>query len=336
MQKKLVLAAAVAGSLAAAPAAFAEVSLYGLVDIGIQSVDPGAGYNGEDLIVSDNMGTGGSRLGFRANEDLGGGLRALAVMEMGWNTDSGEQDHPTKTFQRQVFAGLAGGFGTLTIGRQYREIFLAGTAGSYNYTGSGVGVFWLNTATGVRQDNLIKYTSPSLGGGLNLVVSYDPEGASTAVDDDDYSEVAVKWRSGPMALSAAVGSSSTSGVDSDTTIVGGQYTFGPTTVYALYSATETGPTEVTAISLTGKYNIGSGDIVASFGTREVDPGTQTDSTLIGLGYYHRLSKTTNLYFTYATMDNDSGAQLGVPRQTVATTAAGEDPSAISVGWVQQF
>lgn len=64
MQKKLVLAAAVAGALAA-PAAFAEATVYGHLDIGIQSLDAGDGYNGADLFLNDQQGSGGSLLGFR-------------------------------------------------------------------------------------------------------------------------------------------------------------------------------------------------------------------------------------------------------------------------------
>src|SRR5690554_4450474 len=151
MQKK-VLAAAL-GGLLISPAAFADVSVYGLVDVGVQFADPGGDYQGSETFVTDVAGTGGSRLGFRANEDLGGGLRALAVFELGWFIDTGSLDNGNnQLFQRQTFAGLGGDWGQVTVGRQYREVFLTGGVGSYNYTGSGTGVFFLHSDTGVRQN----------------------------------------------------------------------------------------------------------------------------------------------------------------------------------------
>jgi len=347
MQKKLLLAVAVAG-VVAAPAAMADVHVSGLVDVGVQSVDPGTGYNGSKIHMTDNMGAGGSRLNFTASEDLGGGMKAIGVAELGWNIDSGNQDSTTKTFQRQTFAALAGGFGTIALGRQYREIFLAGARSSYNYTASGIGVFWLNTGTGVRQDNMIKYTSPKIGGGLTVAAAYAPgEGqdnvATGGKDNDKFQEFGASFSSGPLAINAAFGTSTAQGpspaasVDTKTTIVGGHYMFGAATVYALYSQSKVdGGNEAKATSVTGKYRVGNGDIVLAIGNKKNSPGSEVDSSLLGLGYFHWLSKTTNLFFTYGAISNDANTALNAPRQAVGTTANGEDPTVIAVGWVQRF
>lgn len=344
MQKKLVLVAAVAGALAA-PAAMADVHMSGLVDVGLQSADPGSGYSGSKQFVGDNMGAGGSRLNFTATEDLGGGMKAIGVAELGWNIDSGNQDSTTKTFQRQTWAALAGGFGTIAAGRQYREIFLAGARSSYNYTASGIGVFWLNTGTGVRQDNMIKYTSPTIGGGLKVAAAYAPgEGTDAGgldKDNDKFQEFSASWRSGPLSLNAAAGTSTAmaAGVSTDTktTIVGGSYSFGMATVYALYSQTKVdGGNEAKATSVTGKYRVGNGDIVLAIGNKTNSPGSEIDSSLLGLGYFHWLSKTTNLFFTYGAISNDANTALNAPRQIPGTVANGEDPTVIAVGWVQRF
>lgn len=338
MQKKLALAAAVAGVLAA-PAAFAEATVYGHLDVGVQRVDPGAGYAGSKLFVNDQQGSGGSFLGVRATDDIGGGMKGLGVIEIGFFTDTGIFDNTvsaTDTLQlaqRQVFLGLQGGFGTLTAGRQYREAFLVGNAAAYNYTAAAVGVFFLNSFTGVRQDNIIKYASPSLGG-LTLVASFAPgEGTTAATKDNKYTEFGAKWSAGPLSLGAVMGKSTATSVDTDILIAGGQYSFGPTTVYAIFAAGENDPKTVdeSAISLGVKQTVGNGDVVLQAGQRKNDAATDGDSTLIGVGYYHRLSKMTTAYVAYGMLDNDSGAQLSAPRQAVATTAAGEDPSTLSFG-----
>lgn len=350
MQKKLILAASVAGVLAA-PGAFAAATVYGHMDIGLQRVDPGGGYSGADWHLADQQGSGGSLLGFRANDDIGGGLKGLAVIEVGFFTDTGIFDNTVssadtiKLAQRQVFAGLQGGFGTLTAGRQYREIFLVGNGGAYNYTAAGIGVFFLNSNTSVRQDNLIKYVSPNLGG-ANIVVSYAPgEGTDadgSTQDNDKYTEFGLRWAAGPLRLGVAVATSTadaaaTPAVDTDHTVVGGQYAFGPTTVYALYSSSENdsaaAPSNRTAISFGVKQTIGMGDVVVQVGQSEDDRtgASDADSMLIGVAYYHRLSKQTTVYTAYGTVDNDSNARLNAPRQIVGTTAAGEDPNTLSFG-----
>lgn len=350
MQKKLVLAAAVAGVLAA-PTAFAEATVYGHIDIGLQRVDPGEGYEGSDFFLQDQQGSGGSFFGFRASEDLGGGLRALGAIEMGLFSDTGNLDNApdaedgeplqVKLAQRQMYVGLAGDFGTITGGRQYREAFLVGGGGAYNYTAAAIGVFFLNATTGVRQDNIVKYSSPSFGG-ANIVASYGfGEGQDAATDDDGYVELGVKYSAGPLRAGAVTATSTqTVGgipeVDIDVLIAAGQYSFGPTTVYALFSTTEAEEAGVnlideSSISFGVKQTVGNGDVVLQAGQRKNDIGTDADSTLIAVGYYHKLSKTTTVYTAYGTVDNDAGASLGVPRQAVATTAAGEDPNILTAG-----
>lgn len=337
MQKKLMLASAIAGVLAA-PTAFADAALYGHLDIGVQRVDPGSGYQGSKIFLNDQQGSGGSYLGVKATDDIGGGLKGLVVAEIGFFTDTGTFDNTSnQLFQRQVYAGLQGDWGTLTAGRQYRELFLIGNAAAYNYTAAALGVLFLNANTGVRQDNHIKYMSPSFGG-VTLGLGYSPgEGTTSTAKDDKFTEFSAKWSAGPLSVGAAMGTATASSVDTKTTIVGGQYSFGPTTLYALYSKSEndvsTATSNRTAISLGGKYTIGNGDVVLQIGQSTDDRSgvSDADSKLLGVAYYHRLSKMTTVYTAYGTMSNDTNATLSLPRQAVATTAAGEDPNTLSFG-----
>lgn len=345
MNKKLITAVAVA-TLGASPAVFAAADLYGMLDIGVQIVDPGSSYVGSKTFVNDTQGSGGSLLGWRTSEDLGGGLKALATLELGMFTDTGNLDNqttalPTATqlFQRQIFAGLTGGFGTITAGRHYTEIFLVGATSAYNYTAAQIGTFFLDAGIGVRQSNSIKYVSPSLGGGLNIAALYAPgEGTTATTKDNGYTEFSVRWAAGPLKVGLASATSTATGnVDTDITALGGQYTFGPSTVYALLTTRETGTTvDVTATSLGYKHNLGSGDIIVQVGTRKDKVTSSADSTLTSLAYYHQLSKTTTAYAAYGSMDNDTGAALSLARQAAATGVAGDDPTAWSFGIRKTF
>ena len=107
---KTVLSLAVAAALTVPFAAQADTILYGearisvnYIDNHIQNIDP----NWD--VVDD-----GSKLGVRGTEDLGGGLSALYMWE--FSVDMAEGGNFGGINQK--FAGLKGGFGTLTLGTQ--------------------------------------------------------------------------------------------------------------------------------------------------------------------------------------------------------------------------
>ena len=189
MQKKL-LAIAVAGALAPAAAmAQSTVEIYGRANVGVdhwqaKGATVGGGYNGR-LRVFDY----GSRVGFRVNESLGGGLRAFVVIESGVNIDSGSgngqsgaANTSTGTWaSRDSYAGIGGAWGDIRFGRQspYYGNGIISQAGS-NYINNAVdSIFSLNHViigpTG-RESNVVSYNSPTMGG-FNASVSWGP-GAS--------------------------------------------------------------------------------------------------------------------------------------------------------------
>src|SRR4051812_8906172 len=63
------------------------VQLYGIIDAGIEVVDKVNGIGHLNRMPS-NTGMLPSRVGMRGSEDLGGGLRALFTMEMGFTPDT--------------------------------------------------------------------------------------------------------------------------------------------------------------------------------------------------------------------------------------------------------
>ena len=81
--KKIALVAAIAAL--AAPAAFAQssVTLWGRINTTVESQKVGAG--DRKVVVANNA----SRLGFKGQEDLGGGLKASFALEHGLNSDNG-------------------------------------------------------------------------------------------------------------------------------------------------------------------------------------------------------------------------------------------------------
>ena len=89
MQKKI-LALAVAGALAPAAAmAQSTVEIYGRANLGIDNWRAGSTATGVNLQSRNRIFDGSSRVGFRVNESLGGGMRAFVVIETGVSIDSG-------------------------------------------------------------------------------------------------------------------------------------------------------------------------------------------------------------------------------------------------------
>jgi predicted porin len=107
--------------LSGSAAAFAQtnVTLYGVLDSGIE-VLTNADAAGKRLVRQPGLtGEVPSAIGVRGVDDLGGGLQALFLLENGFNVKSGTINQGGRLFGRQAFVGITGAFGTLSFGRQY-------------------------------------------------------------------------------------------------------------------------------------------------------------------------------------------------------------------------
>ena len=162
MIKRCLLGAVAAISFAAQ--AQSSVSIYGIIDAGITYVDNQGGYKQYKFADGVNY---GNRLGFRGAEDLGGGLRAVFNLEMGFNLKNGTLAQGGAGFGRQSWVGIqSDALGTLTAGRQYD--FVRDYLTQFNY-GGFASVYAghqgdYDRISGKQINNAVKYVSPSLGG----------------------------------------------------------------------------------------------------------------------------------------------------------------------------
>jgi predicted porin len=116
MQKKI-LVAAVAGALAS-PLAFAQssVTIYGAFDTSLHNYRVTAG-DGNNSVSKWDLYDQSSRIGFRGEENLGGGMRAWFQAENGIGSDGRAQNPISKTFgSRNTGIGLTSGWGTIMGG----------------------------------------------------------------------------------------------------------------------------------------------------------------------------------------------------------------------------
>lgn len=101
-----------------------------------------------------------SYLGFKGNEDLGGGYQAKFQLEGGFTTDAGTLSNDNRFFGRVAWVGLTTPVGEFRLGRQAAPVLVAYYFNSLERLGStdilGAGVTINNLQ--VYQDNMVSYT----------------------------------------------------------------------------------------------------------------------------------------------------------------------------------
>ncbi len=114
--------AALAACAAALSASAQTVTLYGIIDVGVERLSNTAPSGKNQYRVPSLTASVPSRWGVRGREDLGGGMSAEFVLESGFAPDMGTLGQGGRSFGRQAYVGLLGSWGQLSLGRQYTMI----------------------------------------------------------------------------------------------------------------------------------------------------------------------------------------------------------------------
>lgn len=134
---KFTLNAAVLGaagmllSLSTVSRAQSSVTVYGRLDVGVQTQNHTTAGDGGSQTKLNTGGIRPSIWGFRGSEDLGNGLKATFNLEGQFDPSTGalqSQPEATNTFRRQANVGIGGDWGSIQLGRQYSPLIF-GTIG---------------------------------------------------------------------------------------------------------------------------------------------------------------------------------------------------------------
>lgn len=147
-------------------AVMAEVTLYGEIKGGLE-------YSKRSHVSNTitDVNDWGSYIGFKGEEDLGNGLKALWQIEQDVSLDTNSPNN-SRWASRDSFIGLSGGFGTLRAG-YLSDVFKSDMEELDQWEGNGVRTLSSITKYGDRYTG-VRYDTPSWSG-LTLSVLYSPE-----------------------------------------------------------------------------------------------------------------------------------------------------------------
>jgi predicted porin len=179
MKHKMMAAAAVLAFSGAAQAQ-SSVTLYGILDTGIELVTHAGPTDDKVIRMPGITGSVPSRWGLRGTEDLGGGYAAIFTLENGFNTRSGDINQGGRLFGRQAWVGVSSRYGNLTFGRQYTmsywAIVDADQLGPDIYGGVGSIDAYIPNA---RSDNTVAYKGTFSGVTVGGTYSFGRDSAGT-------------------------------------------------------------------------------------------------------------------------------------------------------------
>ncbi|RKT25147.1 putative porin [Paraburkholderia sp. RAU2J] len=198
--KKSLLALAALGAFAGVAHAQSSVTLYGIVDVGINMNTNAGGKHKYDMSSGVLQ---GSRFGLRGTEDLGGGLKAIFVLENGFDVTNGKLGQGGLMFGRQAYVGLSSQFGTVTLGRQYDSVVdYVGPLESGDQWGGYIGAHpgdIDNFNNAYRTNNTVKFTSVNYGG-LTFGGTYSLGGQAGNFTGNQIWSLGAGYNNGPLVL----------------------------------------------------------------------------------------------------------------------------------------
>ena len=332
--KKTFVAAAVLGAMASTAFA-ADVTLYGVVDLGLNYTQTKT--TGQDTNDSFAMGSGqnsGSRFGLKGTEDLGDGYKVGFVLENGFKADTGAFEKGGRLFHREALLFVQSPYGELSMGRTGALEAGTGRYGMLAGNATAMGTGWdavgnsdfILKGTKSRMDNTVTYQSPSFAGvtvlaqaslkqdGVDPTYTNDQEGSS---DADRYYGLGVKFNAGALNAGIVGGVSDYSRTrvtaddeDNGYSVAGYiNYDFGmikPMFAVQYWNggveASTSGAfkdTEGYGLVIGATAPVLGGTLKATAGWNDYEDakGTDTDYNdwMVGVGYEYSLSKRTSVY-----------------------------------------
>lgn len=301
--KKLITATMALAAFGVASNSIADSSkLTASVRIGLTLVD------NEQIENDFSLSNFGSRLIWTGDKDLGNGLTGIGRLEFGINPDDNSRGSSGVDRTRQLWAGLKGGFGTVTVGAQY--------AAFYDQISSNTDIAWWGSCWTqfecLRETQVIKYQGST--GGLSYAASVSAQARDDDNDALDQIEFGVNYAISGYTVGVGIATQADEALDDGGTLIG-LLAKGPAGPVNLALTIQMADQEfaddlndpenavvddVNHITLSGSL----GNFYAVY--NQQDNGSAGNDPFYGtLGYTKNIGPGTLMYFEYQLNDSDT-------------------------------
>jgi len=358
--KKTLIATAVAAGMLATGAAQADPTVYGILHLSIDTFsdhhidvgDDGVIGGGDDSTIKSDaptMNSNTSAIGVKGSEDLGGGLKAIYKAEFKVDPFSGDPSGGSLQ-RRDVWIGLKGGWGKAAVGTMssnYKQ--MGGKIDPlYRTVAEGRGILNMQSGlhggagiNGGRMTQALQYTTPKMAG-IEIVINTTLSGVDNSTCTsatggcDETLGAGIRWSNKNWLLYADYLDPNAAGTGpannpqaSDESIakVGGKWSNKAFQVGAQYEMAED-QTGGDYMFLNGLWNINSKNAVTvSYGQQD------KISSAYALAYVFSMSKQTNVYAAWGSVEADSCTGTGTAKTCSYDTGVDKDGVAHDTGSV---
>ena len=347
---------------AGSAAAQSSVTLYGLVDTGLQyekfkerDADGFTRSTGETKLSSGVV--NGSRLGVKGTEDLGNNLKATFNYELGFKSNTGAfstyGDNDSLTgFSRAATVGLSGNFGHIRLGRDTTagdNLLGATSADGVSDIGTANRVLVLgqsNSVTGLVTDRLSGVHYSGSFGAVNVDAFYAPDQVSKNVEPTKTVKtnkagygVGVNYAQGPVLVGVAaqqlrnkVTENGVATVHSVGTewVTGGTYDFDVAKLYANYIQNTANyklsgfKPRYSEANLGVTVPLGAASLIAeySYNRYKENDSKARNSHDFMVGANYAFSKRTDVYTRVSRLNAPKNADTGLRKDSLTAVAVG--------------
>jgi predicted porin len=290
-----------------------NVVVYGLLDAAASRSRP---VGGEYAWQVDSGDMSRSFLGFRGNEDLGGGVRAVFKLESYLRLDTGAFGHDNTDgfWGRDSYAGLQGSFGMTVLGRNVTPLYLSTV--NFNPFGESFAFspstrqYFAGAVLGDRSwNNSIAYTNSTTNDPLrvNFVANLPEAAPGSPAEGRNYGS-SLSYISGPFAATVALEWIKNSALPVPAGFqhqlamqAGATYDFKFVRLYGqagrVKTEADTG-TRTVLYQIGAAVPVGTGLVLLAYGRSQAHTVySQITDRTTSIGYDYFLSKNTDVYVT---------------------------------------
>jgi predicted porin len=315
--KKSIVALALMSAFSGAALAQSQVTLYGVMDLGVSYKDAGAG----KLTSLDSGLNSSSRLGFKGSEVLTNDLNVNFNLEMGVKADTGATD--SELFGRGAWVGLSGkDFGAVNLGRHKSLTYIYGAAIDPFMDGLLGKTDLMFKINNVRS-NSVTYLSSNFSG-FSVAAQYGFGEVAGSGTKNSVTSVAGAYSNGPLLANVVWDQvkdvNGNTAIGGEKLLAGVSYDLGKDffglKLNAMFQEIK-GSTSLTNLKETkeeqfmfgGSIKNGASTFIGSYTSTDVKTSVNANTTRVALGYIYELSKRTNLYTSVAHVENEKSVKI---------------------------